>query len=370
MEQAFTETIKAVLKKHFGKQSEEVFENSQLLQYLNQKTKSANRGAKARGSFANLYAIYVLVEDYLANNFQNRKGEYADYEGALYTKLFQRQRALPFGNKLQNHALNNRMTAEFQNFFPTSEHIPILRNLETNRYWINEKLLLYKDLNLSEAIIEIIDEYIKAKQDAFQKFIQTCETLQEIENSEPQKVQAFILGLLAPNIDARLFEIVSYAILKYYYHDQVIYFGFELDKLNKENLKLYKTGRTNANDGGIDFVMKPLGRFFQVTETLDVKKYFLDIDKAERYPITFVIKSEKTTQELLEKLRTNAVEWYSVKVIVEKYMTCVEEIINIPTLIERYETAVQQGYLNEILSEIIKQSKLEFNYEEDDSEEQ
>ncbi|MCU0390133.1 MAG: hypothetical protein MUE81_03370 [Thermoflexibacter sp.] len=88
IEQAFTETIKTVLKKHFGNQSEEVFENSQLIQYLNQKIKSANRGAKARGSFANLYAVYVLAEDYLANNFQNRKGEYADYEGALYINLF------------------------------------------------------------------------------------------------------------------------------------------------------------------------------------------------------------------------------------------------------------------------------------------
>lgn len=371
MEQAFTETIKTILTKCFGKQSEEVFENSQLLQYLNQKTKSANRGAKARGSFANLYAIYVLIEDYLSNNFQKRKGEYADYEGALYIKLLQRQRELPFGSKLQNHALNNRMTAEFQKFFPTSEHIPILRNLETNRYWINEKLLFYKDLNLSEAIIEIIEEYIKVKQDAFQKFIQTYEALQEIENSEPQKVQEFILGLLAPHVDARLFEIVSYAILKYYYHDQIIYFGFELDKLTKENLKLYKTGRTNANDGGIDFVMKPLGRFFQVTETLDVKKYFLDIDKTERYPITFVIKSEKTTQELLDKLKNNAIEWYSVTAIVEKYMACIEEIINIPILIVRYQTAIKQGYSDEILSEIIKQSKIEFNYEEyEDTEEQ
>ncbi len=373
MEQAFTEIIKTVLKKHFGDQSEEVFENSQLVQYLNQKTKSANRGAKARGSFANLYAIYVLVEDYLANNFQNRKGEYADYEGALYTKLLQRQRELPFGNKLQNHALNNRMTAEFQKFFPTSEHIPILRNLETNKYWINEKLLFHKELNLSKAIIEIIDEYIKAKQDAFQKFIQTCETLQEIENSAPQKVQEFILGLLAPNIDARLFEIVSYAILKYFYHDQQIIWGFEMDKLNTEKLKLYKTGRTNANDGGIDFVMKPLGRFFQVTETLDVKKYFLDIDKTERYPITFVIKSEKTAQELLDKLKTNAIEWYSVKAIVEKYMACIEEIINIPILTTRYQATIKQGikqgYLNEILSEIIKQSKIEFNYEDEETEE-
>lgn len=369
MEQAFTDVIKTILKKKFGSKSEEIFENSQLLQYLNQKTKSANRGAKARGSFANLYAIYVLVEDYLTNNFQNRKDEYRDYEGALYTKLLQRQRELPFGNKLQNHALNNRLTAEFQKFFPTSEHIPILRNLETNRYWINEKLLLYKELNLAQVIIEIIDEYIKAKQDAFQKFIETCETLQEIENAEPQKVQDFILSLLAPNVDARLFEIVSYAILKYYYHDQEVYFGFELDKLQKENLKLYKTGRTNANDGGIDFVMKPLGKFFQVTETLDVRKYFLDIDKTEKYPITFVIKSEKSIEELLEKLNKNAIEWYSVKAIVEKYMTCIEEIINIPILITRYEISIRKGFLNEILAEIIKQSKIEFNYEEDENNE-
>jgi len=41
--------------------------------------------------------------------------------------------------------------------------------LETNKYWINEKLLFHKELNLSKVIIEIIEEYIKAKQDAFQR---------------------------------------------------------------------------------------------------------------------------------------------------------------------------------------------------------
>ena len=70
--------------------------------------------------------------------------------------------------------------------------------------------------------------------------------------------------------------------MKYYYHNQNIYWGFEIDKIHEENLKLYKTGRTNANDGGIDFVMKPLGHFFQVTETVDENKYFLDIDKIEK----------------------------------------------------------------------------------------
>ena len=42
----------------------------------------------------------------------------------------------------------------------------------------------------------------------------------------------------------------------------------------RKTFTLYKTGRTNANDGGIDFVLKPLGKFLQVTETLDFKKYF------------------------------------------------------------------------------------------------
>lgn len=53
-------------------------------------------------------------------------------------------------------------------------------------------------------------------------------------------------------------------------------FGMEKKKssVKKYNLRLYKTGRTNANDGGIDFVLKPVGRFFQVTEVGRYDKYF------------------------------------------------------------------------------------------------
>jgi hypothetical protein len=97
VEQVFTETIKEVLKKHFGEQFEEIFENSQLIQYLNQKTKSANRGARAS----------------LANDFQNRKGEYFIHQIVSKTK------SIAF-----------------------------------------EKLLIYKDFNLSKAIIEIIFEIV------------------------------------------------------------------------------------------------------------------------------------------------------------------------------------------------------------------
>lgn len=48
--------------------------------------------------------------------------------------------------------------------------------------------------------------------------------------------------------------------------------------------------------------MKPLGRFFQVTETIDSGKYFLDIDKVQKYPITFVVKTEQTAEEILSKV--------------------------------------------------------------------
>jgi len=310
MEHEFTAQIIDILRKNIGDRGNIVFEKSPLLQYLNIKTRSAARGSKSRSSFANLYAIYVLIEDYLTYGFDTRKG-YNKYEGARFTALLERQRELPFGGKLQNHALNHRLNEEFRKYFPEVEYIPILRDVRENRYWFNENLLKVKDgkktHNSAKAIIEIIESYIQAKETAFKSFIETCEHLKEISGENDAVVSRFIEGLLAPNIDARIFEIVSYAILRFYYHDQMVYFGFDLAHIQSENLQLFKTGRTNANDGGIDFVMRPLGRFFQVTET--------------------------------------------------------EEIINIPVLTDCFQKAQTQGYLRQILDEIIIQSKVEFNYE-------
>ncbi|NLA41237.1 MAG: restriction endonuclease [Smithella sp.] len=371
MEHDFTPVIRKILAKHFGEAAEDLFEKSPLLQYINLKTVSATRGSKARSSFANLYAIYVLAEDYIHHGFE-KKGDYSKYEGAQFTRLFKRQRELPFGRKLQNHALNHRLNEEFRKFFPQVDAQPILRVAETKRYWINEKLIVSslgrKSFNLALSIVEIIDAYSEMKQASFEEFIKTCLKLREVTKKKGAEVEDFVLGLLAPNVDARIFEIVSYSILKYFYHDQIVYFGFQLDELEKSPLVLYKTGRTNANDGGIDFVMKPLGRFFQVTETLDVRKYFLDIDKIERYPITFVIKSTDNIDDLLKKLKEGAERQYSIKAIVDKYMACIEEVINIPTLQERFRNGVAQGYLSAMMEEIVRQSKVEFNYEEPDEE--
>lgn len=365
MEHQFTYKIKEILLKHFQENSVDIFEKSNLLQYINLKTRSAAKGSKSRSSFANLYAIFVILEDYVNKGYVESQN-YENYEGAFCSNLLSRQRELPFGKKLQNHALNSRLNSEFQKYFRNITYVPILRNLETNRYWVNENLLIVdigtKKVNISNAILEIILEYSKTKQNAFELFVKNCEELQSIESKDFEKIRNFIIELLSPNSDARLFEIVSYSILKYHYMDQKIFWGFDLETIKEDNLVLYKTGRTNANDGGIDFVMKPLGRFFQVTETLDFKKYFLDIDKIQKYPITFVVKSNDSVENLKKQIEKNAQKIYPIKSILDKYLNCIEEIINIPTLINFFNKAVDSGLIHNILSEILNQSKLEFNY--------
>lgn len=370
MKHPFTETILDILRRHFGDAAEDVLQKSLLLQYLNIKTRSANRGSKARGAFANHYALYVLVEDYLTKEFlAAKKGQYRKYEGARFSDLFRRQRELPFGAKLQNHALNSRLNDEYAKYFPTSELRPILRDQAEQRYWVNERLLFItvgsgrdqREVNIAEAIIEIIDRYVDAKRSAFEQFIEACEKIATLSAADPSGAIAFVESQLQPNVDARVFEIVSFAILKAYYGEQSIYWGWTADELQRDFLMLYKTGRTNANDGGIDFVMKPLGRFFQVTETIDVNKYFLDIDKVHRFPLTFVVKSLDSETEVRAQLRIKAQRKYGIDAVVAKYIEAIEEVINIPRLLSVFEKLVQTGKLQYVMEEIVLQSRIEFN---------
>ena len=364
----FTKKIIEILNNHFPNQGDKILNSSELLQYLNIKTKAANRGSKSRAGFANHYAIYVLVEDYLNNEF-HLKGGYDEYQGAQFIKLFSRQRELPFGNKLQNHALNHRLNQEFKKYFPTLSYVPVIRDAKTNRYWINENLIKVSvdgtQINIAEATRDIIDAYMIARKEAFSEFMIYCQQMIDIQQQEPLRAIEFIRGLLRPNIDARVFEIVSYAILKEYYGDKRIYWGWSPspDELKSEYLILYKTGRTNANDGGIDFVMKPLGQFFQVTETIDAGKYFLDIDKVQRYSITFVVKTEQGSEEILGKVEEQAAAKYNIKAIVKRYLESIEEVINIPELMHRFDLVLKQGKGGAVIEEIVLQSRVEFNVE-------
>ena len=365
MEHSFTPTILSILKEDFGKYADEIYRLSNLLQYINRKTRSASSGSKTRAAFANNYAIYVLVEDYVKKDFAQSK-LYKEYAGAQFTALLKRQRELPFGTKLQNHALNGRFNDEFRKFFPASEYVPIIRDPATKRYWINENLLIVNttdaSFNISASVLKIIDAYVSVKKDAFESFIGDCVKIQKIDTANPEPYVSFVQSLLRPNVDARIFEIVSYSILKQYYQDQQIFWGLSLDDIRAENLKLYKTGRTNANDGGIDFVMRPLGRFFQVTETLDVRKYFLDIDKIQHYPLSFIIKSDLPTDEIISAIQAQARLNFVADAIVNAYMQAIEEVINIPQLLEMLNVVIVRGAVKSVLDEIILQSKIEFNY--------
>lgn len=374
---AFTETILQILKRKFEGDSEEVFNNSPLLGYLNLKTKSANSGSKARGAFANHYALYVVVEDYIQHgyNLSNTKLNYSEYEGARFSDLFKRQRELPFGAKLQNHALNARLNDEFEKFYPTLGKTPIVRDVETQRYWIQEDLLQVKirkkngsesTYNIAETVILIIDAYVATKKAAFEGFIDTCKQIADLGKTDPRKAINFVIDQLKPNVDARIFEIVSYSVLKAKFGSESVWIGRTKETIEEEGLVLYKTGRTNANDGGIDFVMKPLGRFFQVTETIDVTKYFLDIDKVQRFPITFVVKSNETSEQIRNAIREQATSKYRIQTVVDSYMSAVEEIINVDTLVESFKAVVDSGKIDEVMDEIVSQSKVEFNYEEDE----
>ncbi len=378
---AFTAAILEVLGRHFGAYASDVLGSSSLLGYLNNKTRAANRGSKARGAFANHYALYVVVEDYINRGFYSGEAKvpYSQYEGARFSDLLRRQRELPFGAKLQNHALNSRLNDEFRKFYPTVGKVPIVRDVAMQRYWIQEDLLLVqirradgKDetLNVAPAIIEIIDAYVATKRAAFESFLETCRQISELGKEDPKEAVEFVFQQLQPNVDARVFEIVSYAVLKAKYRLETAWIGETKESVAEEVLVLYKTGRTNANDGGIDFVMRPLGRFFQVTETIDVTKYFLDIDKVQRFPITFVVKATETEDEIRAAIRQQAVAKYKIDAVVESYMKAVEEIINVADLVRAFDGVIQSGRLQEVMDEIVLQSKVEFNYSDYDEEDE
>lgn len=324
-----------------------ILNESLLIQYLDKKTKSVYKSSKSRASFASIYAIYVLIKDY--EEIILTKGKYKNYEGMQFSKALRTVRLLPWGEKLQNHALNSRLNEEFKKFFGTkTSEIPIRRDLKTKKYWINEKLLLLQSngvsINLAETIIKLIDRYISLKQQRYTEFIHISKKL--ITNFNKDKVYAFLNSILSEVTDARLFEVISYCLLKQDYQ-------------NKGHI-LYRTGRTNANDGGIDFVLKPAGRFFQVTEVFNFEKYFLDIEKLLHFPITFVIKSELSSSDASSRITADAKTKYK-KGVLEKYLSCFEEIITLPNLRKILNEIKNKNQVKELLDELLVQYQIEFN---------
>lgn len=111
--------------------------------------------------------------------------------------------------------------------------------------------------------------------------------------------------------------------------------------------------------------MKPLGRFFQVTEVSNFDKYLLDVDKVVHYPITFVVKSNKTSESLMDELIEYVKTKYETEEIQNRYCEAIEEIITIVDLND-YVNQLDLEELKQVLKDIDIYYKLEMNEEDDE----
>lgn len=349
------EFIEEILKEEYQDNFKDIFRNSPLLQYLDCKMGAVYGNTKTRRSLANIYAIYSILNFYV-NDYYNQKEKYQAFCGYPYTKLFSFCRQLYGGEKLQNHALNSRVNGEFRNKENTNDLIII----DNGKYALHIDFLYVNGIDISKTAIKIIQKYIQLLQDKDSAFVIDLKELKNLEtrNCKLEK----LLAMLTEKSEARVFEIISYAILKNHYKGIKIYWGYTPQNLQKETLILYKTGRTNANDGGIDFVMKPLGRFFQVTEVMEnYDKYLLDIDKVMHFPITFVIKT-LITKNNIEKDLNNYIQVKSggMEIIIKRYKNAIEEIITINELKEWMNDLLDDD-INSVINDIEMYYKLEMN---------
>ena len=347
--------VEKILEEEYNVKSEIVFKESLLIQYLNSKMYAVNGNSKSRRNFANIYAIYSLLVAYKEIQ-ENSEMKYETFKGTNFTRLWSYCRAMYGGSKLQNHSFNSRVDREFVNKFG-DENLIVQHN---GLYKINTKYVELPNYNVARTARKIIEKYVELIK---YKDEELGRRLAELSNSDEQSLKKGLRDFVSETSEARIFEISSYAILRNYYKKQSIYWGYMLDCLRKGELQLYKTGRTNANDGGIDFVMKPLGRFFQVTEVSNFDKYLLDIDKVVHYPITFVVKSNKTRECLMDRL----IEYIKVKCeseeIQNRYLDAIEEIITIVDL-NNYINQLNLDELKQVLKDIDIYYKLEMNEED------
>lgn len=357
--------IEEILQSYFPGNYQEIYNKSLMLQYLDKKMKAVHGDSKTRRSLANIYAIYSILYFY-KSDFYNRPNEYRKFNGYDYMRLFTFYRSLYGGSKLQNHALNSRVNGEFRNKCTSATNDLIIIN--NGKYLIHIDYIYVEQNDISKSVCSIIEKYVNLLVSKDHALIQVLDNIMSLSNYPEKKKQ--IKELLSEDAEARIFEIISYAILRNHYKNIKVYFGYSLDTIKEEELQLFKTGRTNANDGGIDFVMRPVGRFFQVTEVNNYDKYLLDIDKVMHFPISFVIKTQSTREIVIKELASYIKERASGMVVIEeRYHQAIEEIITIHEL-QQWTDELDGSDVDDIIRDIDIYYKLEMNMdaEEPDSE--
>lgn len=356
--------VAEVLKKEYPKDFQKIFDESPMLQYLDKKMKAVHGNSKTRRSLGNIYAIYSILYFY-QDDFYDKKEPYRHFDGYDYMKLFNFYRGLYGGSKLQNHALNSRVNGEFHNKIKDAINDLIIIN--NGKYLIHIDYIYVHGHDISRVSCNIIEKYIELLMAKDHALIGILKELREMTEYSEKKVK--INALLTEDAEARIFEIISYAILKNHYKNITVFFGYTRDTVDEVTLELFKTGRTNANDGGIDFVMRPVGRFFQVTEVNNYDKYLLDIDKVMHFPISFVIKTKQRKEKVVADLEQYITQRSSgMAVLEERYRKAIEEIITINEL-QIWTDELNNNDIDGIIRDIDIYYKLEMNMDAEDDEE-
>ncbi len=348
--------VRDILEKAYPDTFQRVYDESPLLQYLDYKMKAVHGDSKTRRSLANVYALYSILYFY-RQDFYNQPNLYRAFAGYDYTRLFRFYRSLYGGSKLQNHALNSRVNGEFRNRFPALSNDLII--MDNGKYLLHIDYLYVRGHDISQVCCAVIETYIKLLEAKDHALFRVLENIRAL--SDASKKREAVKNLLTEDAEARIFEIISYAILKSHFHGVTVYFGYTPESVRAERLELYRTGRTNANDGGIDFVMRPVGRFFQVTESGDYDKYLLDIEKVMHFPVTFVVKTEKSGEQVQKELEDYInVRANGMAILEKRYRSAVEEVITIRNLREWID-ALKNTEIDRIIRDIDIYYRLEMN---------
>ena len=213
------EFIKEILINDFGNDYEKVYDNADLIRYLDKKTGAIDGDSKTRRSLGNIYAIYSLLVFYNNNNFYNDKNSYKKFEGFEYTELWNFCKLQYGGNKLQNHAFNNRLNAEFANKIAKNPSKELLV-INGSKYLLHIDYLYVNNIDVSKTAIKIIEKYIELLKEKDLQLSNNLKKLLELNDFEEKK--KLIEELVEEKSEARIFEIISYAILKNHYKKYVI----------------------------------------------------------------------------------------------------------------------------------------------------
>lgn len=308
--------------------------NNNLLEYIGKKTQAVTKSSTSRGSYGNLSTLLEILRDYVKNY-----DDYEQYDGIEWNQLQPKIQSIPGCSKIQNHPANQRLNEDYKKYYGRDDtygpvnRIPIEGRRGTT-YKINHGLLEPTgdaDLNkkeLAELMIDILELYFYFREYGDIRVVEKCEELKENPLENEEEIIKFLDNTVNQK-DAREFEVASFVILKGWFATKSVMFGESRSQVEEHQLELYKTGSVNANDGGIDYVLTPVGRFFQATQNFKFDKYFLDIEKLSKFPITFIIQTDMSAVEASKKIEQDARKKYEDEDALQRYLNSFEKIFTL-----------------------------------------